>query len=53
VIQASSIGEGDLRIARQNLRKAAPSIKTFVEALEQGGLKKLSAVLRRDIIKLK
>lgn len=39
--------------ARRNLRKTAPSIEAFVEALEQGGLKKFSAILRRDIGKLR
>jgi predicted nucleic acid-binding protein len=42
-----------VKCARHNLRKTAPSIETFVEALEQGGLKKFSAVLRRNVTKLK
>jgi predicted nucleic acid-binding protein len=42
-----------VRRARHNLRKTVPSAETFVEALEQGGLEKLSAVLRRNITKLK
>ncbi|MBW6425883.1 PIN domain-containing protein [Rhizobium sp. XQZ8] len=39
--------------ARHNLRKTAPSIEMFVEVLEQGGLKKFSGVLCRNITKLK
>ncbi|MBW9091642.1 PIN domain-containing protein [Rhizobium wenxiniae] len=39
--------------ARRNPRKTAPSIEAFVEALEQGGLKNFSAILRRDIGKLR
>jgi predicted nucleic acid-binding protein len=42
-----------VRRARHNLRKTAPSVGMFVEALDQGGLKKVSAVLRRNIAKLK
>ena len=42
-----------VRRARHNLRKTAPSVESFVEVLEQGGLKKFSAVLRRNITKLK
>jgi predicted nucleic acid-binding protein len=42
-----------VRRARHNLRKTVPSAETFVEGLEQGGLKKFSAVLRRNIAKLK
>lgn len=39
--------------ARRNLRKTAPSVEAFVETLEQGGLKKFSAILRRDIGELR
>jgi predicted nucleic acid-binding protein len=39
--------------ARHNLRKTVPSVEEFVEALEQGGLKKFSDVLRRNSAGLK
>ena len=39
--------------ARRNLRKTTPSVEAFVDALQQGGLKKFSDVLRRNIIGLK
>ncbi len=39
--------------ARRNLRKTVPSVEAFLEALEQGGLMKFSAVLRRNISKLR
>ncbi|CDZ56698.1 PIN domain-containing protein [Neorhizobium galegae] len=39
--------------ARHNLRKSTPSVEAFVNALQQGGLKTFSDVLRRNIIDLK
>ncbi|NTF98203.1 PIN domain-containing protein [Rhizobium rhizogenes] len=39
--------------ARHNLRKTVPSIEAFVEALELNGLKRFSAILRRNSSKLK
>ncbi|CUX68018.1 conserved hypothetical protein [Agrobacterium tumefaciens str. Kerr 14] len=39
--------------ARRNLRKTVPTVEAFLEALEQGGLMKFSAVLRRNISKLR
>jgi predicted nucleic acid-binding protein len=39
--------------ARHNLRKTTPSVEAFVDALQQGGLKKFSGVLRRNIASLK
>jgi predicted nucleic acid-binding protein len=42
-----------VRSARHNLRKTIPSVEAFVDALDQGGLKKLSGVLRRNIAELK
>lgn len=39
--------------ARHNLRKTAPSVEDFVDALQQGGLKTFSGVLRRNIAGLK
>lgn len=42
-----------VRSARHNLRKTIPSAEAFVDALDQGGLKKFSGVLRRNIAGLK
>mgnify|MGYP001485577698 FL=1 len=42
-----------VRSARHNLRKTIPSVEAFVDALHQGGLKKFSEVLRRNITGLK
>lgn len=42
-----------IRRARHNLRKTIPSVEAFIDALHQGGLKKFSAVLRRNIAGLK
>lgn len=42
-----------VRCARHNLRKTTPSVEAFVEALQQGGLKTFSRVLRRNIAALK
>ncbi len=42
-----------VRRARHNLRKTIPSVEAFIDALHQGGLKKFSAVLRRNIAGLK
>lgn len=39
--------------ARHNLRKTTPSVEAFVDALQQGGLKKFSGLLRRNIAALK
>ncbi|SSC64731.1 PIN domain-containing protein [Ciceribacter selenitireducens] len=39
--------------ARHNLRKTTPSVEAFVDALQQGGLKTFSDVLRRNIAALK
>lgn len=39
--------------ARHNLRKTTPSVEAFVDALQQGGLKNFSDVLRRNITALK
>ncbi|KXF75287.1 hypothetical protein ATN84_18625 [Paramesorhizobium deserti] len=39
--------------ARHNLRKTMPSVEAFVDALQQGGLKKFSDVLHRNIAGLK
>lgn len=39
--------------ARHNLRKTVPSVDAFVEALELNGLKRFSAILRRNSSKLK
>lgn len=39
--------------ARLNLRKTTPSVEALVDALQQGGLKKFSDVLRRNIARLK
>lgn len=39
--------------ARHNLRKTTPSVEAFVNALQQGGLKTFSGVLRRNIAGLK
>jgi hypothetical protein len=38
-----------VRSARHNLRKTAPSVEAFVDALHLGGLQKFSGVLRRNI----
>lgn len=38
-----------VRCARHNLRKTTPSAEVFLDALQQGGLKKFSGVLRRNI----
>jgi hypothetical protein len=38
--------------ARRNLRKTTPSVEAFVDALEQGGLKAFSDMLRRNITRL-
>jgi predicted nucleic acid-binding protein len=38
--------------ARRNLRKTTPTAKAFVDALEQGGLKALSTILRQNITRL-
>lgn len=35
--------------ARHNLRKTTPSVEAFVNAIQQGGLKTFSGVLRRNI----
>lgn len=42
-----------VRNARHNLRKTIPSVVAFVDALHQGGLKKFSGVLRRNMTGLK
>ena len=42
-----------VRSARHNLRKTIPSVEAFVDALDQGGLKKFSGVLRRNMTGLK
>lgn len=42
-----------VRCARLNLRKTIPSVEAFIDALHQGGLKKFSGVLRRNITGLK
>ncbi len=42
-----------VKSARHNLRKTTPSVEAFVDALQQGGLKKFSDVLRRNIAALK
>ncbi|THV20866.1 PIN domain-containing protein [Peteryoungia ipomoeae] len=42
-----------VRSARHNLRKTIPSVEAFIDALCQGGLKKFSRVLRRNIARLK
>jgi len=39
--------------ARHNLRKTTPSVEAFVDALQQGGLKTFSDVIRRNIAALK
>ncbi|OHV79979.1 PIN domain-containing protein [Rhizobium sp. LCM 4573] len=39
--------------ARLNLRKTTPSVDAFVDALQQGGLKTFSEVLRRHLAGLK
>lgn len=38
--------------ARHNLRKTTPPVDAFVDALQQGGLKKFSDVLRQNIASL-
>jgi hypothetical protein len=35
--------------ARHNLRKTMPSVDTFIDGLQQGGLKTLPALLRQSI----
>ena len=42
-----------VKSARHNLRKTIPSVEAFVDALDQGGLKKFSGILRRNITGLK
>ena len=42
-----------VRSARHSLRKTIPSVEAFVDALDQGGLKKFSGVLRRNMTGLK
>jgi len=42
-----------IKRARHNLRKTTPSVDVFVETLRQGGLKKFSDVLRRNLSGLK
>ena len=42
-----------VRSARHNLRKTIPSVEAFVDALDQGGLKKFSWVIRRNTTGLK
>jgi predicted nucleic acid-binding protein len=39
--------------ARHNLRRTTPSVEAFVDALQQGGLKTFSDMLRRNIAVLK
>jgi hypothetical protein len=39
--------------ARRNLRKTTPSVDAFVDALQQGGLKSFSDVLRQNMAGLK
>jgi predicted nucleic acid-binding protein len=39
--------------ARRNLRKITPSVDAFVDALQQGGLKAFSGVLRQNMAGLK
>lgn len=41
-----------VKSARRNLRKTTPSVEAFVDALDQGALKKLSDLLRRNIAAL-
>lgn len=42
-----------VRNARQNLRKTTPSVEAFIDALQQGGLKKFSGMLHRNITSLR
>lgn len=41
-----------VKCARLNLRKTTPSVEAFVDALQQGGLKKFSEALRSNISSL-
>lgn len=42
-----------VRSAKHNLRRTIPSVEAFIDVLQQGGLKKFSGVLRRNITGLK
>jgi predicted nucleic acid-binding protein len=42
-----------VRSARHNLRNTTPSVEMFIEALQQGGLKRFSALLRRNTAALR
>lgn len=42
-----------VRSAKHNLRRTIPSVEAFIDVLQQGGLKKFSGVLSRNITGLK